>query len=192
MDNRFQHSRYLVRKKIFKLFGDAFHIFDPDGNVVFYSKLKAFKLREDIRLYTGEDMQNEVLAVKARQILDFSAAYDVFDSTSGMKVGTLKRRGFKSMFKDEWIIMDADEREIGTIKEDSLIFALIRRFILAIFPQTFTGEINGQQVCEFRQNFNPFVTKINVDFTPDHAGALDKRLGLAAAILLCAIEGKQE
>lgn len=44
----FTHENYLVRRKIFKLFGAAFHIYDPSGKVAFYSKQKAFKLKEDI------------------------------------------------------------------------------------------------------------------------------------------------
>ena len=66
----FIHNRYLVRRQIFKLFGAAFHIYDPTGRVAFYSKMKAFKLKEDIRLYTGEDMATEVLAIEAKVVLD--------------------------------------------------------------------------------------------------------------------------
>lgn len=191
-DTRLKHGTYTVRKKVLKLFGGAFHVFDPDGNVVMYSQLKAFKLKEDIRLYTDESMQTEVLAIKARHILDFSAAFDVVDSQTGETVGTLKRKGLKSIFLDEWMIMDANDREIGLIKEDHLVLALVRRFVCNLLPQNYHGEIAGKSVCSFRQNFNPFVTKITVDFSEDHRGALDKRLGLAAALLLCAVEGKQE
>ena len=118
MSGNFSHQKYLVRRKILKLFGAVFHIYDPDGNVAFYSKMKAFKLKEDIRLYTGEDMQEEVLTIKARKILDFSSAYDVVDPTTNEKVGALKRKGLKSILKDEWIFMDAGDSEIGLIKED--------------------------------------------------------------------------
>ena len=121
----FHHDSYLVRRKVLKFFGGAFHIYDPNGEVAFYSKMKAFKLKEDIRLYTGEDMQTEILTILARQIIDISAAYDVIDATTGAKVGALKRRGLKSILKDEWIIMDAEDREIGLIKEDSAFLALV-------------------------------------------------------------------
>lgn len=191
MNERFEHSTYLVRRKILKLFGAAFHIYDPAGNVVFYSKLKAFKMKEDIRVYTGEDMQEEVLVIQARKILDFSAAYDVVDPTIDEKVGVLKRKGFKSIMKDEWIFMDASDQEIGLIKEDSTFFALFRRFISSIIPQTYHGYIGNDLVCTFKQNFNPFVMKINLDFSPDPGTLLDRRLGIAAAVLLTAIEGKQ-
>jgi uncharacterized protein YxjI len=187
----FQHTHYLVRRKIFKLFGAAFHIYDPSGKVAFYSKQKAFKLKEDIRVYTGEDMRTEVLTILARQILDFSAAYDVFDPATNRKVGALKRKGIKSIVKDEWIIMDAENREIGLIQEDSMLLALIRRLLTNLIPQKFAGFVNGMQVCLFKQNFNPFVMKINLDYSMDVNGLLDRRLGIAGAILLCAMEGKQ-
>jgi len=129
IDPRFTHPQYVIRKKVFKLFGAAFHVYDLAGNVVMYSKQKAFKLKEDIRLYTGEDMQTELLVIQARAIIDFSAAYDVMDPRTGEKVGALKRKGWKSMLRDEWVIMDTQDQEIGTILEDSTALALIRRFI---------------------------------------------------------------
>ena len=118
-DARFHHPQYVIRKKVFKLMGAAFHVYDLAGNVVMYSKQKAFKLREDIRLYTGEDMQTELLTIQARQIIDFSAAYDVIDPRTGGKVGALRRKGLKSMLRDEWVLMDARDQEIGLVQEDT-------------------------------------------------------------------------
>src|SRR5687768_302768 len=80
---RFTHVQYLVRKKVLKIFGAAFHVYDTAGNVVLYSKQKAFKFKEDIRLYTGEDMTVELLTIQARQVIDFGASYDVVDTPSG-------------------------------------------------------------------------------------------------------------
>lgn len=188
----FQYESYLVRRQVFKLFGAAFHIYDPSGSVAFYSKQKAFKLKEDIRLYSGEDMQDEILSIQARQVIDFSASYDVLDSASRLKVGALRRKGVKSILRDEWIILDPQDLPIGTIKEDNLTLALIRRFLTNLVPQKYSGEVNGQQVCLFKQNFNPFVLKLHLDFSIDRSKLLDRRLGIAAAVLLCAIEGRQD
>ena len=46
-------------------------------------------------------MQVELLSIQARQIIDFSAAYDVYDGSTGSKVGALKRKGMKSILRDE-------------------------------------------------------------------------------------------
>lgn len=139
-------------------------------------------------------MENELLVIRTQSIWDISGTYDVFDPVANETVGALRRHGMKSMLKDEWSILDSDGNPLGTIKEDSTFKALVRRFIeiAAVFmPQAYHAEINGQPVATFKQNFNPFVQKIVIDFSADSGNLLDARLGLAAAVLLCAIEGKQ-
>jgi hypothetical protein len=153
--------------------------------------MKAFKLKEDICLYDNEEMLTKFITIKARSVIDFSATYDVFDAVLGNKLGAFKRKGLKSLIKDEWIILDKDDNEIGIITEDSMVLALIRRILLNLIPQEYNVSINGEQVCKYKQNFNPFVSKINVDFSMDSNNKFDKRLGIAGGILLCAIEGKQ-
>ncbi|MFN0112049.1 MAG: hypothetical protein ACKVZH_24570 [Blastocatellia bacterium] len=190
--DRFSHSTYLVRRRVLSVLGGKFEIFDPAGNVVLFSKMAAFKLKEDIRLYTDESMTTELVSIKARSIMDFSAAYDVVDSTTGQKIGALKRKGWKSMFKDEWIVMDAYDNEIGAIQEENAFLAFLRRFVTNLIPQTFNVQLGGSVAAQFKQNFNPFVTKLTLDFSLDTQRRLDRRLGIAAGVLLCAIEGKQE
>ena len=193
MHPNFNHNVFLIRKKFFKIFGEAFHIYDQQEQLLFYSKLKAFKLKEDIRLYADEKMQQELLVISARQILDISAAYDVTDATTGQRVGTVQRRGLKSIFRDEWVVTDPSGNELAKIMEDSTALALVRRFIdfATIFlPQKYHIEMGGQTVATFKQHFNPIVQKITADFT-SAPPLLDRRLGLAALVLICAIEGRQ-
>ena len=56
MTSPFELDSYLVRRKVLKVFGASFHIYDDAGDVVGYTKQKAFKLKEDIRIFTGEDV----------------------------------------------------------------------------------------------------------------------------------------
>lgn len=192
MTEAFSHSQYLISKKMLKLLGAACSISDGAGNEVLYADLKPFKLKEDITLYTGSDKTNAVLSIKARQVLDFSATYDVTDSATGQKIGALQRKGLKSTFlQDEWWVLDSMDNQIGTIKEDSLLLALIRRNITPLIPQKYTAEANGSLVGTFQQNFNPFTLKLSVDFSKDNTGILDRRLGIAAGVLLTTIEGRQ-
>jgi|TARA_B100000959_G_C14776193_1_gene539615 uncharacterized protein YxjI len=191
--DQFQHNTYLVRQKILKLFGAAFHIYDASGNLAFYSKQKAFKLKEDIRVYTGEDMQTELLTIRTDQILDIGATYQVHDpQQGGVHVGSLRRKGLKSIIRDEWVFLNPEGQEIGLIQEDSTALALLRRFYLGwLLPQQYDGMLGNVPVCNFKRNFNPFVSKVTLDYSMDQQGLLDRRLGIAAAVLLVAIEGKQ-
>lgn len=171
--------------------GAKFHIYNANQELVMFSQMKAFKLKEDIRLYSDESMSEELLTIAARSLIDFSATYDVKDARTGEHIGSLRRKGLKSILKDEWLILNASEIEIGRIMEESKILALLRRFLSELIPQKYNVQISGNTVSTFKQNFNPFVTKINVDFSMDPGQTLDRRLGLAASVLLCAIEGKQ-
>lgn len=192
MNPVFTQTAYRVRRQFFRVFGNAFHVYGADGSLAIYSKQKAFKLKEDIRLYTEEAMTNEILTIQARQVMDFSAAYDVFDPVEKVKVGAFRRKGFKSIIKDEWTILDAEDREIGLIAEDSMALALIRRLATNLVPQRYHASIGAHPVATYRQAFNPFVLTLHVDFSPDRNGQFDHRLGLAAAVLLGAVEGRQD
>ena len=190
MLERFQHNTYTLRRKVFKIFGGAFHIFGSEGELIFFSKQKAFKIREDIRLYSDEDMTEEILWIQSRNTVDFAAAYDVIDSVNDQKVGALRREGWGSMFRDHWIIMDADDVEVGEIVEDSGMMAFLRRFMTNLIPQSFYAEVAGEHICDYKQHFNPFIYKLDIDF-PTDANGFDRIIGLAGGILLAAIEGRQ-
>ena len=189
---RYEGQNFVARKKVLKIFGGAFYVFEPDEQTLrFYVKQKAFKLKEAITVFTDETMQQELLKIQARQILDISATYDV-TTTEGEKVGALRRKGLKSILRDEWEILDADDGVIGKIQEDSVFMALLRRLLSNLIPQTFHLTIDEQSVALFKQRFNPFIAKIDIDFSMDTAGLLDRRLGIAAVVLLLSIEGRQK
>ncbi len=191
MHPAFQQNYYLLKRQIFSLTG-KFRFYDAQGNLILFSEQKMFRLREDIRVYADEAKGQEVLSIRARQIVDFSAAYDVFDSLSGEKVGVLRRKGFKSLVRDEWEALDATEKPIGLLFEDQLGLALLRRLLLgSLLPQNYDWVAGETRLADFRQRFNLFRYELEVDLSMDPLRQLDRRLAVAAAILLAAIEGRQ-
>ena len=190
MNPIFMHNQYLLKRQVLALTG-TFRFYDPSGNVVLFSQQKMFKWREDIRVYADENKTQEVLTIKARQIMDFSAAYDVVDSATGQKVGAMRRKGLASLLRDEWEVLDVNDNVIGKLFEDSMGLALLRRFLSGLIPQNYDIFFGQTRVADLRQNFNPFTYQLNVDFSMDTARMLDHRMGIAAAILLAVVEGKQ-
>jgi len=186
----FQSNQYLLKRQVFALTG-KFRFYNPGGNLVLFSEQKMFKLREDIRVFSDESKTQEVLMVKARQIIDFSAAYDVVDSTTSQKVGALRRKGLASMLRDEWEILDVNDQVVGSLFEDSMGLALVRRFLSNLVPQNYDITMGTDRVADLKQNFNPFTYELNLDFSMDVNHRLDRRLGIAAGILLAAVEGRQ-
>jgi uncharacterized protein YxjI len=191
MNPIFEHRSYVLRRQVFALTG-KFRIYDPMENLVMFSEQKMFRLREDIRVYSDESKQTEVLMIQARQIIDFSAAYDVIDSATGAKVGVLRRKGWRSLLRDEWEVLDAQDQPIGLMFEDSMGLALLRRFILGtLLPQNYDLTVNSVRAADLKQRFNLFRYELDLDLSGNTARQLDPRIALAAAVLLAAVEGKQ-
>lgn len=186
-----KQDRYLIRRKFWSFLGQKFFLYDESSNLVGYVKQKAFKLKEDIRVYTDTNCTNELLVIKARQIIDFSAAYDIVDPTTQQKLGALRRKGLASTFvRDTWEILDNSDQAVGTVQEDSALLGLFRRYVFALLPQSYSVTMNGAAAADFKQTWNPFIPKMWCTFTAPNS-SFDRRLGLGAAVLISAIEGKQ-
>jgi len=187
----FQGNQYLLKRQAIALTG-KFRVYDPAGKLLLFSEQKMFRLREDIRVFADEAKTQEVLQIKARQIVDFSAAYDVIDSAANQKVGALRRKGLKSILRDEWEVLDVNDNVIGLLFEDSMGLAMLRRvFLGSLLPQNYDITFGETRVADLKQRFNIFLYQLDIDFSMDTGNKLDRRVGIAAGILLAAIEGKQ-
>lgn len=197
LHSSFQHSQFLIRRKFWKFFGAELRVFATSGELLLFIKMKAFKLKEDITIFADEAMTTPLVRIRARNIIDISATYDVFDVSTGVEysLGALRRKGLRSTFiRDEWIILDPNGAEIGMIREDSGMLGVLRRFVdfvALLVPQKYAFEINGNPVGVMEQRLNPFIQKMDADFSIDTQGWLDRRLAATAATLLVVIEGRQ-
>lgn len=189
-------EQYTIRRKFFKIFGAAFHVYDEHGSVIGYCKQKAFKLREDIRLYTGEDMSEELLTLKTQKIIDFGATYSV-TLPDGTSLGSLRRKGMKSSFvRDEWIVFDPQGNEVAKVRETGSFAPIARRYIdyaTIFFPQRYEliRANDTSTIANLRQHFNPFIFRMGVAIV-EQDEHLDELLILGASCLIAAIEGRQD
>lgn len=195
-------EQYTIRRKVFKIFGAAFHIYDPAGKVIAFCKQEAFKLKEDIRLYTDETCSQELLVMQARSVIDFGATYDV-TLPGGATIGSLRRKGLTSSFiKDSWLVFDPSGKQIATLAEEGSTMAVLRRyveFVAFLSPQKFNlrrtvpgspNESTLPPIATFRTHFNPFIYRLSISVQADDT-ELDDLMILASGCLISAIEGRQ-
>ena len=189
-------EQYTIRRKVFKIFGASFHIYDEKGELAGFCNQKAFKLREDIRIFTDEGMQTPLLSIVARNIVDFSVTLDITLPT-GESLGSMRRKGMASTFlRDEWLIFNAAGDEIGSLRENGGFMAFLRRYVefVSLFsPQSFSLlEKGGQPVAQVRQHFNPFIYRLGIGTTPAaEAAGFDDLFVLAIGCVVASIEGRQ-
>ena len=177
---------YTAKKAFFSFLGNTFRMYDSKGGLAFYIKQKAFKLKEDIRVYRDEGQSDHCLTIKARSITDFRGAYDITDSC-GAALGGARREGMKSLFKDSWVIFDASGEDIGKVQETGGLMIFIRKFFKFI-PQKYEVTIGSQEVGQVHQRFNPFQLVYDCTFS----GGIDPRHGVGLVVLLLAIEGGRD
>ncbi len=96
----------------FKLIALAPRIFvrDATGRSIFYVQQKVMALKEHVRVFSNEQMQEQLYELKADRILDFSARY-YFRDMSGRELGSIKHRGMRSIWNATYEIFNpgADE-----------------------------------------------------------------------------------
>jgi len=106
----------------FKLLAIASQIYirDANGSLLGYVKQKLLKLKEDINVYTDENQLATGLLfnIKADRVLDFSAKYN-FTNGEGRFLGSIKRKGMRSIFKASYEIYDERDVQVMKISEEN-------------------------------------------------------------------------
>ncbi|MFA5802462.1 MAG: hypothetical protein WC911_08290 [Thermoleophilia bacterium] len=191
MDAQMLSQPLKVRRKSAMKIGHEVLITDQSDNLLLWVKQKGFKLKEDIRVYSDASRSEERLTIQAAKILDFNAAFHVIDPQTGERIGGFRRKGWSSMLQDEWQILDVNDNQIGSIHEDTMLLALVRRLLTNLVPQTYEFKVNGESVAQLKQHFNPFLFKGEFQMSPQGSDKLDPRLATAGIVLLMIMEGRQ-
>jgi len=179
-------SHYVIRRKFWSMFERVFRVFTGDGQLIMYIQHPLLKLREEFMVYADEAKTRPLLKVKSRQVIAINFSYDVSDAQTDQLLGTVQKKGLRSIVRDKFIILDPLGAEIGYAEEQGA--ALLRRFfpILTSKHAIFVG---GQQVAFIRQRFRWFTKEFTVDTQPS---SVDPRFVLAVALLALIAEARRE
>jgi uncharacterized protein YxjI len=112
---------------------------DAQGNLVFYVKRKAFKLKEAITVFADEAQQRPLYHINADRIMDFSARYR-FTDNAGRSLGSIKRHGMRSLWKSHYEIDDDAHGGAVTITEEN---AWIKVFDSVLGQLPIVGALTG-------------------------------------------------
>lgn len=91
---------------------------DANGRTIAYVKQKLFKLKEDITVFDDASQNTVNYKIKADRWIDFSAAYSITDK-DGKELGKVARKGWRSLWKAEYILVDQNERPQFKIQEEN-------------------------------------------------------------------------
>jgi uncharacterized protein YxjI len=199
-----EHDRFILRQRIRPIINQYEFSLptsdDQPGEPFCFVEQKRFKFKEDIRFFTDESKQQELLRIKARQRFDPRARYDV-TGPSGEKVGEIQKVFGMSLIRSTYTMFDASGAETATAQERNLAVALFRRLVGFVpYVGNFADWLPIPYHFEFRRGDELLGTHsrqtfklrdvYTIDMTADRERKIDRRLVLAIAVGMDALQAR--
>ncbi|MDX2214863.1 MAG: hypothetical protein SFY66_16365 [Oculatellaceae cyanobacterium bins.114] len=119
-------------------FAPSISVTDTQGNLVFFVRQKLFKLKEAITVHADTERTQPLFEIKADRILDFSARYNFADN-NGTYIGSVKRRGLRSLWSARYDIFDGETSSLMIQEENPWV-----KVLDALFQEIpFIGLLSG-------------------------------------------------
>jgi uncharacterized protein YxjI len=93
---------------------------DANGQMLGYVKQKLFKLKNEITVFSDESQTNPLFGIKADRIIDFSAKYN-FTAANGAPLGSIRRKGMRSIWKAHYEIYDGETLAMEIHEENAWV-----------------------------------------------------------------------
>ena len=91
---------------------------DASSTPIAYGRQKILKLKEELEIFKDKTKEKKVCSIKANKVLDFCAAY-IFTDLNEESFGSIKRKGFRSIWKATYLLMDSKDNYYATIHEEN-------------------------------------------------------------------------
>ena len=160
-----------------------------------FVRQKRMAIKEDIRFFRDEAETEELFRIKARAVLELGGRYDV-TTPEGERIGVLEKVFGRSLLRSTWRALDATETEVAWTQEKSMPIAILRRVVDFVpygefvpIPFHFTISRGEEQLGELRRLFG-FRDRYELDLSGDAEKTLDRRLAVAWAIALDALQSR--
>lgn len=195
---------YLIQQKIQPLVNQyAVYEANQDGQsdkMIGFAQQKRLSFKEKITIYTDDSKQTVGFEIKARQVIDLGARYDITDAT-GNVLGVIGKDFASSLLRSTWLIFQPgqEEKPALRVQERSQGIAILRRLwdfvpILSEFPFfikyhfDFTNLTDGQVVASYEKT-----TTIRDHYRltiQEGADQFDPRVLVSLGIMLDALQSR--
>lgn len=183
----FAHASYTLIRPLFS-WRRIYRVFGADGGLSAFVEQPWFRLRTELVIYADEEQTQPILIVKNRRFAAVSMEHDLFDAQTGARLGVVRTRGFSSLFRDTWDILDADERPAGVMVEDGAYFW---RRVFKFLPGRHRVELGGREVARITQVFHFFRREFELDLL-QVGDPIEPRFAIACALIAMMADLRRE
>jgi uncharacterized protein YxjI len=193
------HDVFLLKQRVRPVV-NQYEFSLPTGEPVCFVEQKRFTFKEDIRFFADDSKAVELMRLKARQRFDPRARYDVTEPAGGT-IGEIQKLFGTSLLRSTYALFDPQGQEIARAQEKSLAVALFRRGVDIVpyvgdvsdwlpIPYHFTFTRDGQLLGTHSRQAFKLRDTYTIDMTPDADRTLDRRLVLAIAVGMDALQAR--
>lgn len=183
----FSHASYTLVRPLFS-WRRIYRVFAPDGSLSAFVEQPWFRWRTELTIWADEDQTDPILVIKNRRFAAVNMEHDLFDAKTGQRLGVVRTQGWRSMFRDTWDILDADERPCGQMIEDGAYFW---RRILKFIPGRHRIELGGRVVAHITQVFHFFRREFELEIVQQD-DPIEPRFAIACALLAMMADLRRE
>ena len=194
-----QQDRFVVRQLI-KPMVNIYRVTAGDdpkapGPLVAYVRQKRLAFKEQITVFADENENQLLFQIKARRMIEIGGSYDV-TAADGSPIGVLEKQFKRSLVRSTWSVKDPSGAEVMWAQETSAAIAILRR-VKEVFPYAdmiplpygFSFTRNSVEIGTFRRVMS-LRDQYVMDLSADVEKAIDRRLAIALAIALDALQGR--
>jgi uncharacterized protein YxjI len=200
------HDRFILRQRIRPVINQyefslpAEEEGNDPGQPFCFVEQKRFKFKEDIRFFADDKKSQELMRILARQRFDPRARYDI-TAPDGTVIGEIQKVFGKSLIRSTYQLFDGQGNEIAIAQERNFAVALFRRFVGLIpyvgdfadwLPIAYHFDFlrDGEKLGSHNRQLWKFRDVYTIDLSEDTRRTLDRRLILAAAVGMDALQAR--
>lgn len=183
----FSHASYVLVRPLFS-FTRVYRVYGPGGDLAAFVEQPWFRFRTELVMYADEAQLQPILVLKNRRFAALNMEHDLFDAATGQRLGVIRTRGWRSLWRDTWDILDADERPAGQILEDGAWFW---RRILRFLPGRHHIDLGGREVARIVQRFHFFRREFELWILPVE-DPIEPRFAIACALIAMMADLRRE
>lgn len=162
------------------------YFYDEQGRTLAFVRNTKCQWSKELRVFTDPTLSFELLAIKPVREAAPGSHFKVVDSVNSEIVGRVRHLPVLGLQRQEWELLGPANDEICVIREDSALLGLMRRYLTESVPQSYTFSVAEGTLGSAVRASGLFSPQMEIDFKPDCANPIDRRLIVAALVLISA------
>ena len=162
------------------------YFYDEQGRTLAFVRNTRCEWSKNLRVFTDPTLSFELMVIKPVRAAEPGSHFNVIDSVNSQAVGKVRHVPVVRLQRQEWELLGPAGDALCVIREDSALLGLMRRYLSESVPQSYTFSVAEGTLGSAVRAAGLFSPQMEIDFNGDCAKPIDRRLLVAALVLISA------